>query len=304
MRAVLFCLVVSANALPEAHLRGRVKDHLRDRDLSVPEDAKNHYANTDASSDEISATNLEEGGFGLGLRRLLGLASNEKPSPPAGKGRPGRVHRGASKDTKSKAETAYATGGHARPVLETEVSPRDQDKVSQHKTQGADAALAELADAHNKGGDAIDAAHGNGDPATSIKGTLSHEGASKDIKSKAETAYATPATRGPCSRRRFAAGPGQGLAAQNSRAGTQGHALSSVGGVPARQACNVGGRERLIDRVFGTPWPSASLPRRRATPAPTVVKPRLAIVTLDCGSAEQGFVARRVNLSPSHSMRV
>ena len=53
MRAVLFCLVVSANALPEAHLRGRVKDHLRDRDLSVPEDAKN---------------------------RLLGLASTEKPS--------------------------------------------------------------------------------------------------------------------------------------------------------------------------------------------------------------------------------
>ena len=75
MRAVLFCLVVSANALPEAHLRGRVKDHLRDRDLSVPEDAKNYYANTDASSDEISATNLEEGGFGLGLRRLFGLAS-------------------------------------------------------------------------------------------------------------------------------------------------------------------------------------------------------------------------------------
>ena len=49
MRTVLFCLVLSANALPEAHLRGRN----RDRDLSVPEDAKN---------------------------RLLGLASNEKPS--------------------------------------------------------------------------------------------------------------------------------------------------------------------------------------------------------------------------------
>ncbi len=86
MRAVLFCLVVSANALPEAHLRGRVKDHLRDRDLSVPEDAKNHYANTDASSDEISATK-EEGGFGLGLRRLLGLASNEKPSEETAGGR-------------------------------------------------------------------------------------------------------------------------------------------------------------------------------------------------------------------------
>ena len=49
MRTVLFCLVLSANALPEAHLRGRN----RDRDLSVPEDAKS---------------------------RLLGLASNEKPS--------------------------------------------------------------------------------------------------------------------------------------------------------------------------------------------------------------------------------
>ena len=134
MRAVLFCLVVSANALPEAHLRGRVKDHLRDRDLSVPEDAKNYYANTDAS-DDISATNLEEGGFGLGLRRLFGLASIKGTLS----------HEGASKDTKSKAETAYATGGHARPVLETEVSPRDQDKVSQHKTQGADAELAELA---------------------------------------------------------------------------------------------------------------------------------------------------------------
>ena len=36
MRAVLFCLVLSANALPEAHLRGGN----RDRDLSVPEDAK------------------------------------------------------------------------------------------------------------------------------------------------------------------------------------------------------------------------------------------------------------------------
>ena len=177
MRAVLFCLVVSANALPEAHLRGRVKDHLRDRDLSVPEDAKNHYANTDASSDEISTTNLEEGGFGLGLRRLLGLASIKGTLS----------HEGASKDIKSKAETAYATGGHARPVLETEVSPRDQDKVSQHKTQGADAALAELADAHNKGGDAIDAAaHGDGDPAASIKGTLSHvEDAPQTITSEA-----------------------------------------------------------------------------------------------------------------------
>ena len=137
MRVVLFCLVVSANALPEAIHRGRVKDHQRVRDLSVPEDAKNHYANTDASSDEIHATNLEEGGFGLGLRRLLGLASIKGTLS----------HEGASKDIKSKAETAYATGGHARPVLETEVSPRDQDKVSQHKTQGADAALAELADA-------------------------------------------------------------------------------------------------------------------------------------------------------------
>ena len=134
MRAILVCLVVSANALPEAHLRGRV---LRDRDLSVPEDAKNHYANTDASSEEIRATNLEEGGFGLGLRRLLGLASIKGTLS----------HEGASKDIKSKAETAYATGGHARPVLETEVSPRDQDKVSQHKTQGADVEHAELADA-------------------------------------------------------------------------------------------------------------------------------------------------------------
>ena len=89
MRAVLFCLVVSANALPEAHLRGRVKDHLRDRDLSVPEDAKSYYANTDASSDEISATSLEEGGFGLGLRRLLGLASNERPSEETAGGRVG-----------------------------------------------------------------------------------------------------------------------------------------------------------------------------------------------------------------------
>ena len=127
MRAVLFCLVVSANALPEAHLRGRGKDHLRDRDLSVPEDAKNYYANTDASSDE--------GGFGLGLRRLFGLASIKGTLS----------HEDASKDIKSKADTAYATGGHAQPVLETEVSPRDQDKVSQHETQGADAALAELA---------------------------------------------------------------------------------------------------------------------------------------------------------------
>ena len=167
MRAVLFCLVVSANALPEAHLRGRAKDHLRDRDLSVPEDAKNYYTNTDASSDEIRATNLEEGGFGLGLRRLLGLASHEKPSEETAGGRgavlAASMKGSASKDIKSKADTAYATGGHARPVLETEVSPRDQDKVSQQKTQGADAALAELADAHNKGGDAIDAAaHGDG----------------------------------------------------------------------------------------------------------------------------------------------
>ena len=175
MRAVLFCLVVSANALPEAHLRGRVKDHLRDRDLSVPEDAKNYYTNTDASSDEISATNLEEGGFGLWkLLRRFGLASSEETADGRVGGAPGPgegdvlaasikgtlSHEGASKDIKSKAETAYATGGHARPVLETEVSPRDQDKVSQHKTQGADA---ELADAHNKGGDAIDAAaHGDG----------------------------------------------------------------------------------------------------------------------------------------------
>ena len=161
MRAVLFCLVVSANALPEAHLRGRVKDHLRDRDLSVPEDAKNYYANTDASSDEISATNLEEGGFGLWkLLRRFGLASSEETADGRVGGAPGPgegdvlaasikgtlSHEGASKDIKSKADTAYATGGHARPVLETEVSPRDQDKVSQHKTQGADA---ELADAHN-----------------------------------------------------------------------------------------------------------------------------------------------------------
>ena len=50
-----------------------------------------------------------------------------------------------SKDTKSKAETAYTAGGHAQPVLETEVSPRDQDTVSQHKTQGADVEHAELA---------------------------------------------------------------------------------------------------------------------------------------------------------------
>ena len=49
MRAVLFCLVLSANALPEAHLPGGN----RDRDLSVPDDAKN---------------------------RLFGLASDEKPS--------------------------------------------------------------------------------------------------------------------------------------------------------------------------------------------------------------------------------
>ena len=188
MRAVLFCLVLSANALPEAQLRGRVKDHLRDRDLSVPEDAKNHYANTDASSDEISATNLEEGGFLGKLLRRFGLASSEETAGGRVGGAPGPgeggdpaasikgtlSHEDAPKDTKSKADTAYATGGHAQPVLETEVSPRDQDKVSQHKTQGADAALAELADAHNKGGDAIDAAHGNGDPAASIKGTLSH----------------------------------------------------------------------------------------------------------------------------------
>ena len=78
MRAVLFCLVVSANALPEAHLRGSSQDHLRDRDLSVPEDAKNYYANTDASSDEISATNLEEGGFLGKLLRRFGLASSEE----------------------------------------------------------------------------------------------------------------------------------------------------------------------------------------------------------------------------------
>ena len=130
MRAVLFCLVVSANALPEAHLRGRVKDQLRDRDLSVPEDAKNHYANTDASSDEIRATNLEEGGFGLGLRRLLGLASNEKPSEETAGGRgavlAASIKGSASKDTKSKAETAYATGGHAQPVIEAEVLLRDE----------------------------------------------------------------------------------------------------------------------------------------------------------------------------------
>ena len=64
-----------------AQLRGRVKDHLRDRDLSVPEDAKNYYANTDASSDEISATNLEEGGFGLGLRRLVALCTHQPTTP-------------------------------------------------------------------------------------------------------------------------------------------------------------------------------------------------------------------------------
>ena len=160
MRAVLFCLVLSANALPEAQLRGRVKDHLRDRDLSVPEDAKNYYANTDASSDEISATNLEEGGFGLWkLLRRFGLASSEETADGRVGGAPGpgegdvlaasikgtRSHEGASKDTKSKADTAYATGGHAQPVLETEVSPRDQDTVSQHKTQGADVEHAELA---------------------------------------------------------------------------------------------------------------------------------------------------------------
>ena len=106
MRVVLFCLVVSANALPEAHLRGRVKDHLRDRDLSVPEDAKNHYANTDASSDEISATK-EEGGFGLGLRRLLGLASNEKPSEETAGGR-GAVLAASSKGTGSATPPANA----------------------------------------------------------------------------------------------------------------------------------------------------------------------------------------------------
>ena len=89
MRAVLFCLVVSANALPEAHLRGRVKDHLRDRDLSVPEDAKNYYANTDASSDEISTTNLEEGGFLGKLLRRFGLASTEKASEETAGGRVG-----------------------------------------------------------------------------------------------------------------------------------------------------------------------------------------------------------------------
>ena len=89
MRAVLFCLVVSANALPEAHLRGRVKDHLRDRDLSVPEDAKNHYANTDASSDEISTTNLEEGGFLGKLLRRFGLASSEETAGGRVGGAPG-----------------------------------------------------------------------------------------------------------------------------------------------------------------------------------------------------------------------
>ena len=83
---------------------------------------------------------------------------------------------------KLKADAAYTTGGGARPVLETEVSPRDQDEVSQHKTQGA-----ELADAHNKGGDAVDAAaYGDDDPAASIKGTLSHvEDAPQTITSEA-----------------------------------------------------------------------------------------------------------------------
>ena len=90
MRAVLFCLVVSANALPEAHLRGRVKDHLRDRDLSVPEDAKNYYsATTDASSDEISATNLEEGGVLGKLLRRFGLASSEETAGGRVGGAPG-----------------------------------------------------------------------------------------------------------------------------------------------------------------------------------------------------------------------
>ena len=109
MRAVLFCLVVSANALPEAHLRGRVKDHLRDRDLSVPEDAKNHYANTDASSDEIRATNLEEGGFGLGkLLRRFGLASTEKASEETAGGR-GAVLAASIKGTLSHVEDAPQT---------------------------------------------------------------------------------------------------------------------------------------------------------------------------------------------------
>ena len=95
MRAVLFCLVLSANALPEAQLRGRVKDQLRDRDLGVLEDAENHYVTTDASPDELTATNLEEGGFGLGkLLRRFGLASNEKASETAG-GRVALAH-GAS----------------------------------------------------------------------------------------------------------------------------------------------------------------------------------------------------------------
>ncbi len=90
MRAVLFCLVLSANALPEAQLRGRVKDQLRDRDLGVPEDAENHYVTTDASPDELTATNLEEGGFGLGkLLRRFGLASTEKASEETAGGRVG-----------------------------------------------------------------------------------------------------------------------------------------------------------------------------------------------------------------------
>ncbi|CAH0370484.1 unnamed protein product, partial [Pelagomonas calceolata] len=137
----------------------------------------------------------------LGLRRLFGLASIKGTLS----------HEGASKDIKSKAETAYATGGHARPVLETEVSPRDQDTVSQHETQGADAALAELADAHNKGGDAIDAAaHGDGDPAASIKGTLSHvEDAPQTITSEA-AAFDTEDIEG-------VAGEGEALSGSTAR---------------------------------------------------------------------------------------
>ena len=124
MRVVLFCLVVSANALPEAHLRGRVKDHLRDRDLSVPEDAKNHYANTDASSDEISATNLEEGGFLGKLLRRFGLASSEETAGGRVGGAPGPGEGGdpaaSIKGTLSHVEDAPQTITSEAAAFDTE----------------------------------------------------------------------------------------------------------------------------------------------------------------------------------------
>ena len=98
----------------------------------------------------------------------------------------------AAKRAHSHVDAALGGGGSrgTRPLLE-KVWPRDQDEVSQHKTESADVEHAELADAH-KGGDAIDAAaRWDGDPAASIKNTFSHEDAPKDTKSKAETAYAS-----------------------------------------------------------------------------------------------------------------